>query len=147
MHQLCNLRFVLTMQAELPVKWNAFQTQKYTCACSSFNYEGCAVVLINLKNRNTCTNFWHDRCVTPRHSECTTQVRTEEKHTWKFANICFYGVVCFVSKQNNSVKVHFSCLEHALQMLLSSTLVLRIFTPIRHYTSYTFIVVAYLVAE
>ena len=37
MHQLCKLRFVLMMQAELPVKWNAFQTQKYTCARSSLN--------------------------------------------------------------------------------------------------------------
>jgi hypothetical protein len=29
MYQLCKLRFVLMMQAELPVKRNAFQTQKY----------------------------------------------------------------------------------------------------------------------
>jgi len=107
-HQLCKLRFVLMMQAELPVKWNAFQTQKHKCACSSFDYEGRAPVLINLKNRNTSTNFWHDRCVTPRTSECTTQVRTEEKPTWKFANICFYGAGSFVSKQNKSVKVYFS---------------------------------------
>lgn len=37
MHQLCKLRFVVLMQAELTVKWNAFQAQTYTSTCSSFN--------------------------------------------------------------------------------------------------------------
>ena len=40
----------------------------------------------------------------PRTPKCTTQVRTEEKHARKFANVCFYAAGCFVSKQNNSVK-------------------------------------------